>query len=97
VELTVRLAKKAYYHSGEFENLWFKFPLRFEKTTKGLAIYKRVLQFLYPTTFLKRSSTDYESYEALMLQKRPFRLFLRHQRKVDRHYSRIEHRYSAEV
>ena len=32
-----------------------------------------------------------------MLQKRPFKLVLRHQRKVERHYSRIEYRYSSEV
>lgn len=31
-----------------------------------------------------------------MLQKRPFQLVLRFQRKVDRHYSRLEYRYMSE-
>lgn len=31
-----------------------------------------------------------------MLQKRPFQLVLKYQRKVDRHYSRLEYRYMSE-
>lgn len=78
--------------------MWFKFPLLFERNeTSGLTIYKRVLRFLFPTAYIKRPATDYAAYEALMLQKRPFKLFLKHDRKVDRHYSRLEYRFGAEL
>lgn len=32
-----------------------------------------------------------------MLQKRPFKLVMKYNRKVDKHYSRIEFKYGAEV
>jgi ubiquitin carboxyl-terminal hydrolase 4/11 len=95
VELPSRLAKKAYYHSSEFENIWFKFPLFFERnSTTGRDIYRRVLAFLFPTAYSKKG--DFQAYEELMLQKRPFSLVLKYNRKVDRHYSRLEYRYSSE-
>jgi hypothetical protein len=65
-------------------------------------IYKRILKFLYPTTYIHRSRNqdledDYSKYESLMLQKRPFKLVMKYNRKIDRHYSRMEYKYSSEI
>ena len=47
VEFVTRCSKKSSYYSS-FENLWFKFPLFFEKSkVNGLEITKRILRFLY--------------------------------------------------
>jgi hypothetical protein len=43
------------------------------------------------------SEEDYSTYENNMLRKRPFKLFLKYGRKIDRHYSRIEYKFASEV
>ncbi len=59
IELATRFCKKAYYSSNEYDNIWFKFPLFYEKkVTNGLAIYKRVLKFLYPTAYANRKGSE---------------------------------------
>lgn len=48
IEVVTRLAKKSYY-SSDYENLWFKRPFFFEKsTTKVQHIYFKILKYLYP-------------------------------------------------
>lgn len=32
-----------------------------------------------------------------MLQKRPFKLVIKYDRRVDRHYSRLEYKYASEL
>lgn len=96
LHLTVRFAKKAHFHTSEYENAWFKFPLMAERAATGLSLTQRILQLLYRSAYTRRNSTDYPAFEAMMLQKRPFQLVLRYQRKVDKHYSRLEYRYTSE-
>lgn len=62
IYLTVRLAKKAHFHTSEYENAWFKFPLMAERTATGLSLTKRILQFLYNTAFIRRNNTEYLAY-----------------------------------
>lgn len=91
IDMTIRYSKKPYYSGGEYENLWFKFPIFLERSgTKGLDIYIKLLKFIYPTAFARKAKCpDYASFEALMLEKRPFKLVLRSGRKIDKGYSRL--------
>ena len=100
VQLTTRLSKKTPYYS-EYDNAWFKFPLFFEKEqTTGLTIYKRILKFLYGQAYNDNKSKkilfggkSYEDYEAIMLQNRPFQLFFRYGKGLDRYYNRLEYKF----
>jgi hypothetical protein len=57
IYLTVRLGKKAHFHTSEYENAWFKFPLMAERTATGLSLTQRILQLLYRTAYTRRNST----------------------------------------
>ena len=99
----MRCSKKSSYYNT-FENVWFKFPIILEKSkVNGLAIYKRILRFLYNeaydnsskrTTFFGGKS--FEDYENVMLENRPFQLVLRYGRKIERYYHRLEYKYESE-
>lgn len=102
VELTTRLCNKSSYsriHSSvEYDNLWFKFPLFFEKKeTTGLDIYKKILKFLFPTaykvkkSFFGKATEDLAGYLKIMLSNRPFKLFLKYKRKIEKTYMRVEY------
>lgn len=102
VELTTRLCNKSSYSrihtSVEYDNLWFKFPLFFEKSdTTGLDIYKKILKFLFPTAYKVKKSffggakEDLTSYIKQMLSSRPFKLFLKYKRKIEKTYMRVEY------
>ena len=96
VELTGRFSKKGYY-SSEYDNMWFKFPFFFEKEqANGLTIYIRVLKLLYNQAYNDSKpraklfgGKSYEYYEEVMLKKRPFTLYLRHSRKLERSYGKL--------
>lgn len=73
----------------EYDNLWFKFPLFFEKKeTNGLDIYKKILKFLFPTaykvkkSFFGKATEDLAGYMKAMISNRPFKLFLKYKRKI---------------
>ena len=79
IEFTSRCSKKSSYYNS-YENVWFKFPLIFDKSKlNGLTIYKRFLRFLYNTAYDNSSQRttlwggkSYEEYEKIMLDSRPF-------------------------
>ena len=104
IQLTTRLSKKTPYYS-QYDNAWFKFPMFFEKeSTNGLTIYKRVLKFLFNQAYNDNKNKkilfggkSFEEYEAAMLQTRPFQLFLRHGKKLDRFYNRLEYKFDEET
>ncbi|MCB0370988.1 MAG: hypothetical protein KDD45_16595 [Bdellovibrionales bacterium] len=97
VEITGRFSKKSYYN--DYDNLWFKFPFFFEKDATGLTIYKRMLRFLFNEAYNENKNKKmfggktYEEYEAAMLAARPFQLFLRYGKKLDRFYNRLEYKF----
>lgn len=62
VEIVTRLCKKS-YHFNEYDNLWFKRPFFFEKsTTKGVHIYTRILRYLFPVYSNKKEFKSYQDY-----------------------------------
>lgn len=40
---------------------------------------------------------NYEEYEAAMLTARPFQIYLRHGKKLDRFYNKLEYKFEEEV
>ena len=40
---------------------------------------------------------SYEEYETSMLSTRPFQIFLRHGKKLDRFYTKLEHKFEEET
>lgn len=101
VEIPTRFSKKSYY--SDYDNLWFKFPFFFERTTTGLGIYKRMLRFLYNEAYNDNKSKKmfggktYDEYESAMLTTRPFQLYLRYGKKLDRFYNRLEYKFEEET
>lgn len=101
VEIPGRFSKKSYY--SDYDNLWFKFPFYFERNATGLTIYKRMLKFLFNEAYNDNKSKkmfggkSYEEYEAAMLTSRPFQIYLRYGKKLDRFYSRLEYKFEEET
>lgn len=96
--MPIRFAKKSSY---DFDNLWFKFPFLFEKKSiKGIDIYVRMLKFLYGKAYIynedSNDPTPYTEYEKLMLEKRPFKIFLKYNKKIERTYHRLSYIYEDE-
>lgn len=88
VELTTRFCKKSYY--GDYDNLWFKRPFFFEKsTTKAMKIYCRVLKYLFQAAEDKKSFKSYDEYEQKMLNSKPFTLVLKWKKTLERYYGKI--------
>lgn len=78
--------------------MWFKFPLIFNKDSiKGIDIYRRVLQFLYGRAYVSdedgKDKKNYIDFEVEMLEKRPFKVFLKYARKLERTYHRLEYTF----
>lgn len=103
LELTTRLSKENYYR--EYDNLWFKFPLFFErKALTGKAIALRVLKFLYGEAYKDAKSKFHlfggkseESYLEEMLVNRPFKIYLRTDFKKEQYYGRSEFKFAKEI
>ena len=97
VEIPGRFSKKSYY--SDYDNLWFKFPFFFERDATGLAIYKRILRFLFNEAYNENKAKkmfggkSFEEYETAMLTSRPFQIFLRYGKKLDRFYNRLEFKF----
>ena len=97
VEIPGRFSKKSYYN--DYDNLWFKFPFYFSKQYTGLDIYKRLLKFLFNEGYNDNKykkmfgGKSFEDYESLMLSSRPFQLYLRYGKKLDRFYTRLEYKF----
>ena len=101
IEIPGRFSKKSYYN--DYDNLWFKYPFYFTKESTGLDIYKRMLKFLYGEAYNDNKSKkmfggkSYEEYESAMLSSRPFQVYLRYGKKLDRFYTRLEYKFEEEV
>lgn len=66
--MVIRFSKNSgYYQTSNYENMWFKFPLFFDKeNTNGKTIYKRILKFLFQECFKDSRHKSYfggKSYE----------------------------------
>lgn len=104
VSLVTRFCKKTYY-GDDYDNLWFKRPFFFEKSeVTGIKLFIRFLQYLYPDIYdgsvnrpVLKKSQSYEDYEKHMLKERPFTLVLKHGRKIERFYHRVDVKFEKEV
>lgn len=101
IEIPGRFSKKSFY--SEYDNMWFKFPFYFTKETTGLDIYKKMLRFLFNEAYNDNKhkkmfgGKSYEEYESTMLSTRPFQIYLRYGKKLDRFYTRLEYKFEEEM
>lgn len=101
VQIPGRFSKKSYY--SDYDNLWFKFPFYFQREATGLTIYKRMLKFLFNEAYNENKNKkmfggkSYEEYETQMLNSRPFQIYLRYGKKLDRFYSRLQYKFEEET
>ena len=62
-----------------------------------------MLRFLFNEAYTENKhkkmfgGKSFEEYEAAMLQTRPFQLYLRHGRKLDRFYTKLEYKFEEET